>query len=237
MQTAVNSLNATVIDWASRSDAIYVPSYRCNGDSMHHVNKGIVVIRVEDTDGVIIRKNAIRNVTSFSLAPFDDCFDYHKGANVENSEDKSSLQQGMNVRGISVGAVSDFEKKGTPSLISNNRMYNFFSEHAKYIVGIDIQGKSDSLSIRNNKIDLMKGTKDDPTDAYIALRVREYSAPISDNNIEIQQNNFFAQEVQTMPTKPLGCRSKVRKSEWDLGNTPGGCPFGFKVSSNIFEGA
>jgi hypothetical protein len=48
LQTIVNSIDETIIEWASSSNGIYEPKYRCNGDSMHHVGKGMTIIRVED---------------------------------------------------------------------------------------------------------------------------------------------------------------------------------------------
>ena len=54
--TATNTIPQTIVTWAEgvpvgkpREVPTYKPLYRCNGDSMHHVAKGIVVIRVEET--------------------------------------------------------------------------------------------------------------------------------------------------------------------------------------------
>ena len=103
-QTAPNTISPTIIEWAESEDMVFNPSYRCNGDAMHHVNKGIVVIRVEDTEGFQIEGNSISEVKNLSPKPFTKCFDYHAGASDENEGE----QQGGNVRGISVAAVRGF---------------------------------------------------------------------------------------------------------------------------------
>lgn len=48
LQTGVNTLATELLVWAMDGSELD-PSYRCNGDSMHHVGKGIIIIRVEET--------------------------------------------------------------------------------------------------------------------------------------------------------------------------------------------
>jgi len=76
LQTGINTIAQSLIDWATGGYS-YEPYYRCNGDSMHHVGKGIVVIRVEDTKGFRIQNNHITNVQNLSLMPHQGCDDYH----------------------------------------------------------------------------------------------------------------------------------------------------------------
>lgn len=233
LQTVVNSLDATIIDWASNSDVVYEPLYRCNGDSMHHVVKGMTVIRVEDAVGFQIEDNIIRGVMNLSPAPFDECYDYHKGANIENADDESALQQGMNIRGISVSAVTGYNDAF--SSISRNVMNKFSSDYAKIVVGIDVQGKSNSISIQENTINMKEGTGEDPTDEYVALRLRKYS-DVPENDIYVDAN-LFAQEIQTLTvaiTEVSGCkRNNGNGNDWKVGDNPGGCPFGFKSKNKV----
>jgi hypothetical protein len=55
-QIGTNTIQQAVIDWAMGIPTgtppalpTYSPLFRCNGDAMHHVAKGMTVIRVEDT--------------------------------------------------------------------------------------------------------------------------------------------------------------------------------------------
>ena len=106
LQTGVNTISPQLVEWASTNGATFVPTCRCNGDSMHHVSKGNMIIRVEDTEGFEIVDNTIAGVTNLSPTPFDvgNCADFHLGASVENANE----QQGGNIRGIAVAAVTGF---------------------------------------------------------------------------------------------------------------------------------
>ena len=66
LQTGVNTISDVLIEWA-RDGTVLDPYYRCNGDSMHHVGKGIVVIRVEDTINFLIRNNVSSSLSNVAL--------------------------------------------------------------------------------------------------------------------------------------------------------------------------
>ena len=244
LQTMVNTINPTIVNWASSGTEVYEPQYRCNGDSMHHVSKGMAMIRVEDAVGFDIRGNTIARVFNLSPPSFDNCFDYHKGANIENSENEASLQQGANIRGISIAASTG--RVDGRSTLKNNNIQNFNSDEAVVMVGIDIQGKSDSITIKQNRVNLKNGVLENVDDQYIALRLREYS-DVPESDIILRNNNLL-QEILSMATEMTevdGCAVNGNgrsangeiKSEWKLGESPGGCPFGFrqKKVKNVFE--
>ncbi len=221
LQTFVNSINTTIIEWASSGTATFEPRYRCNGDSMHHVNKGMTMIRVEDAMGFDIRRNIISHVSNLSPPAFKDCFDYH------GAGDESGPQQGANIRGISVSAVTSYKKR--LSSVVGNRIKNFKSEEANIIVGIDVQGKSDSISIMRNGIELAKPKKKQIAnkDKYIALRMYQESEDV------IIMNNHLAEKIVLsrgeISNTSRGCPMKKR-IEWHNGELPGVsvCPFANK---------
>lgn len=113
LQTSVNTINSTIVRWAESDSAIYNPRYRCNGDSMHHFSKGIMAIRVEDTIGFYISGNRIANIENLSLEPFDQCTDYHDGANNPDDSDREAA----NIRGLSIGAVTRFSSTTSSELL------------------------------------------------------------------------------------------------------------------------
>eukprot|EP01082_Thalassiosira_pseudonana_P006261 g5838.t1 g5838 contig20:267481-269540(+) len=135
LQTGVNTIDVGMIDWAMNPELVFDPKFRCNGDSMHHVVKGSIIIRVEDTQGFSIKGNTINaaSVVSgpasstpeyFSLFQSDNslpdanqaswtCETYHFGASIEDG----SEQQLANLRGISVAAVSSKVKNGNGNAI------------------------------------------------------------------------------------------------------------------------
>ena len=63
LQTGVNTISDELLAWA-RDGGQLNPYYRCNGDVMFHVGKGIVVIRVEDTINFMIRNNVSSSLAS-----------------------------------------------------------------------------------------------------------------------------------------------------------------------------
>ena len=234
LQTSANTIAPEIVTWASGS-TLFQPSFRCNGDSMHHVVKGSILVRVEDTQGFNIDGNTMGSAVVlsgppaasqeyFDLFPGTDmwtCTDYHKGASIEDGTE----QQLANLRGISVAAVSHF-LLSKESTISGNRLTNFKSQYANSIVGIDIQGKSQGVLVADNFVNLKSGTRAAPNDQYIACRVRKY---VSQDDI-VKRNNVFHQEE--FFEEVAGRNLRWRKipdnhpisvlTEWDLG----GCPYG-----------
>lgn len=220
-QTIINTIPPSMVEWASSSSSTYSPMYRCNGDSMHHVNKGIVVIRVEETKGFDIFKNTISGVRNLSPEPFPHCSSFHTGASYENFGE----QQSGNVRAISAAAVRGYVK-GFYSSIKLNNIFDVDSLNANVVVGIDVQGDSQRVEIKSNEVDLKSEVGEDPSDEYLALRVREN---VDGSSMFIIQSNKFVQEQQILSNR-RNLRSELPKDahhrnlqEVDLKN--GGCPF------------
>ena len=145
-QTGPNTINQELVDWAKGTDPLpNGPEYICNGDSMFHVVKGIIVIRVEETRGYSITGNTITDVTSHSVAPFTQCDEFHPLSSKENFKE----QQAGNIRGISVAAVRGYDGNGNKkSDIRNNILHNFELSTANVIIGIDAQGDSEEIIIQ-----------------------------------------------------------------------------------------
>ncbi len=174
----------------------------------------MIMIRVEDTDVFNIMGNTISNIENLSVAPFATCDDYHVGASSENANE---LQAG-NIRMISAAAVRG------PSKIKNNVIGLASSNSASnpLIVGIDIQGDSEGISIEHNHVDLeaSHGNLFDPNDEFISVRIREDVH----SSVSLANNNELKQESQVLN----GNRIRGRKlkahpnvAEWQVG----GCPF------------
>ena len=202
LQTGVNTISPKIVKWASSENDVLTPAYRCNGDSMHHVSKGTMVIRVEDTEGFIIRNNSIMNVENLSPIPFDvgNCTDFHLGASIEDANDR----QGGNIRGISVAAVTGFVNDNGPkqsSLIEGNTIFDTMSKNSNVIVGIDIQGESSDIEIDFNIVDLdgevSTSTHNNLFDNYIAFRMRENVVLNNGRGaVVLGENNDFEQEIE-----------------------------------------
>jgi hypothetical protein len=228
LQTNVNSVGLPLIQWAESNNPLFTPKFRCNGDSMHHVIKGSIMIRVEDCKGFHIQGNTIDEVQILSQGPVDDlCKDFHKGASFADGSDRMLAD----LRGISVAAVSAYDDSLTSgndeSMISHNTITNLKSESAKLIAGVDIQGVSEGVDIANNYVNLDPNVGDSPNDKWIGLRIRRNATAIF-----AKQNNNFVQGVvdeiidlsddSSRKLLPEYHPRPAGESEWPNN----GCPFG-----------
>ena len=242
LQTGVNTISPQIVDWASNETATFTPTYRCNGDSMHHVSKGNIIIRVEDTEGFEIVDNNITGIKNLSPPSFNvgNCADFHLGASIENANE----QQGGNIRGIAVAAVTGFTNNNEvngpkqSSLIQGNTIVGASSENSNVIVGIDIQGESSDIEVDFNFVDL-DGIEHDIFEhsKHIAFRCRENV--VSNNGrgaVTLGTNNEFEQAIEVLNKQGKGGTRNLRalqdvhknvpmpegfENEWEYG----GCPF------------
>lgn len=219
LQTNVNSVSLPLIDWAEGNNSLFAPSFRCNGDSMHHVIKGSIMFRVEDCQGFKIKGNTIDDVEVKSKGPVELCVDFHKGASFLDGSDRMLAD----LRGISVAAVSAFDDAlstgNDASSISHNTITNFKSQSANLIAGIDIQGFSEGVDIENNYVNLDSIVADVTGDKWVGLRIRESASAIF-----VKKNNSFLQgEIQESRRKlPEYHPRPAGDSEWPNN----GCPYG-----------
>jgi hypothetical protein len=235
----VNSIDLTIVLWANGIDEkfkVYTPKYRCNGDSMHHVIKGVVGIRVDKVAGFSVRENEIINITNLSEKPFTNCNDYHF-----MSPENANEQQLGNVRGISIAAGAGYTGRvtrgttrggrGTPtteSNIKNNKVVGAFSEHANKIIGIDIQGVSNEIRIIGNKVDLAAdGVEQGPTSKMVGVRIRSSVSNCSQRR-NVLMNGVVKEVVETGSLRKDRALVSIPDGhptgDWHYGETTG-CPF------------
>ncbi|GFH61539.1 hypothetical protein CTEN210_18015 [Chaetoceros tenuissimus] len=226
LQTVVNTISPSIVEWASSSNNILTPHYRCNGDSMHHTIKGMNIIRVEDCEGFTISGNSINDIENLSDEPFDNCSSYHLGASIEDT----STQVGS-VRVISLAAVTGYVTGSqAKSQIAQNDLSNVTGQ---IIIGIDIQGKSDSCFIDSNVFDESFLPRDN-VEKSIAIRLREYVDSSVDGSQAIEigpNNNIDETQIEMLngstDSEHMRKLAELHKKmnigiEWKLG----ACPFG-----------
>lgn len=217
LQTSVNTLSSTLNEWARLGTALD-PSIRCNGDSMHHVGKGIVVIRVEDTTNFLIRNNRISHIDNLSVAPFSACDDYHA---LESSENAGEPQMGY-VRGISIASFSttdnlsfcEARERKSLNIVEDNDISGFSSTYPTYkTIGIDVQGQGMGAILQKNTIDLIKD--DHPN--VIGVRVRANT-----DGVRVRHKKLIDEGVLFEEEEVEGEEGTMRRLEV-AGSA--GCPF------------
>jgi len=200
LQTNVNSISPYVISWAEGANTAFTiaDKFRCNGDSMHHVIKGSIMIRVEDCQGFDIQGNTLDEVEILSKGPVGMCNDFHLGAAVADASDRMLAD----LRGISVAAVSAYDDSlstgNDASVISHNTITNFKAGSAKFIGGVDIQGASEGVNIENNYVNLDSAIGNDASDRWVGLRIRQSAV-----SINVKKNNNFVQGEQIEARRKL----------------------------------
>lgn len=219
LQTNVNTVSLPLIAWAEGSNTSFTPNFRCNGDSMHHVVKGSVMMRVEGSHGVNIQGNTIDNVEILSKGPVELCVDYHKGASFVDMSDRMLAD----LRGISLAAVTAYDNALTSgndaSTITHNTITNFKSQSAHLIAGIDIQGVTQGINIENNYVNLNATVGNVSGDKWIGMRIRQSAEAI----LVKKNNNFVQGEVKESRRKlPEYHPRPGGELEWPNN----GCPYG-----------
>jgi len=223
---SVSTIDDEVIEWASTAGAKFSPAYRCNGDSMHHVSKGMAMLRLEDTKGFKIKGNTFSNIKNLSFKQFDvsKCTDFHVGASVENLQEI----EGGNVRVISIAAVAPYGN-GNVSILRKNKIRRVGSKNGKVVIGIDIQGRSFGIDIDKNDVNLNQEANEETTDNIVAMRVRQF---VHSGSVNVGIKNVFREETQILNSvRRLGdekrkamlfeAHKNVNHNEWQTG----GCPF------------
>lgn len=188
---------------------------------MSQVNKGIIAIRVEDTQGFDIAKNKIKDIQSVGVEPFGACTDYHAGQSPENA----GMSQLGDVRVISIAATREYDDN-RDCTIHRNHIEDVGSSVGDVVIGVDIQGQTKGIDISNNQVDLKAKRKESVE--YIGLRIRKN---VDGSSIDIERNNRFKDGVQNLTTarrlrNPFSGapHGHIEGIEWENG----GCPFAKK---------
>lgn len=222
---SVSTIDKEIIDWASSNSGVFSPKYRCNGDSMHHVSKGMVMMRMEDTIGFKIMDNKFKSIENLSVAPFGSsfgtCTDYQNGLNKEDR----GYQQGGDIRVVSISAVAA-NPNGPVNEVQNNEILDVVSKNGNFTIGVDIQGRSKSINIDKNTVDIGESKDDYNRENTIDLRIREFVD--CKGTVKVGIENKFSQKVVILNGRCFEERTEKSllevhgniTNEWEVG----GCP-------------
>lgn len=134
------SIDQGVLDWIEQeqplSSIIAEPSdYLCNGDTMFHVNKGVIGLKIDGAQGVRMRGVSVRDLENFGAVGSGLCGDYefsHPGATLPG-------YGGAKVRGISIAGSSDVRLHGV-------RVSDLSSQWGS-VYGVDLLTDSENVEI------------------------------------------------------------------------------------------
>ena len=192
-----NTPNSTINDIMAKHNYKYI----CNGDSMHHLNKGNFGIKLDGGKNVFLNNISIKEIKNHSRMGSDIAGEYTKSH--KNQSDRSLGYTACNCRGISISASSNIHMDNIKidkiiSMNGNALGMDIFNSteycHIQYIHITDIQtgtkinnqwigkshhGKHTEYTINNpNKIPTGYGLRVDDTTCILDL-----------NNIKVSGEN------------------------------------------------
>jgi hypothetical protein len=98
-----NDPNAKITDIINKHNYQYI----CNGDSMHHLNKGNFGIKIDGGKNVLLQNIQVKDIKNHSRMGSDICGEYIKSH--KDQSDRSIGYTGCNCRGISISASTNIE--------------------------------------------------------------------------------------------------------------------------------
>lgn len=144
----VSRLNITqdIIDWIENESTLdsLVSSpddYLCNGDTMFHVNKGVIGFKLDGAKFVSVKNSGADHLVNLGAVGSEDCGNYaisHPAATLNG-------YGGAKVRGFSIAASHDVK-------IFNSSATNLTASNGS-VIGIDILTDSKEVEIKSNNID------------------------------------------------------------------------------------
>ena len=130
--------------------------YYCNGDSMFHVNKGVVAFKIDAAKNVRMRNTSINNVANLGTAGSTVCGDYWDTV----SHPKATLTGygGARARGYSFAGSSHV-------VLKNSRISNLTASQGSSI-GVDIFTDAKHVRIKRVEMERIEAGLDDPSIFY-----------------------------------------------------------------------
>ena len=146
LDTSRLSITNEIIDWienGARLDSLArgPEDFLCNGDTMFHVNKGVVGFKMDGAKNVLLKNTSAENLENFGDLGSYICGDYEK------SHPDATLPGygGAKVRGYTFAGSQNV-------FVKNSDALNLKS-HAGTVIGFDILTDSDKIKIKNISVD------------------------------------------------------------------------------------
>lgn len=139
------NITPEVLDWVEGRAATWTQDtqrYLCNGDSMFHVNKGVVAFKIDGANDVRLQNTSARNLINQGAPGAEICGDYSQG----KSHPAATLPGygGARVRGYSFA--------GSANVRLNRTTISHASAAAGSAIGIDVMTDSRNLVARHTDV-------------------------------------------------------------------------------------
>lgn len=199
LDTSRNGINSDIIAWIESDKplktyldtvkGVHPTGYICNGDQMHHVNKGVIGFKLDGAYDVTVDGAAVENITNIGGVGSSLCGDYlisHPKAHLPG-------YGGANVRGVSVSGsnhvnIRNFDAINLRSLAGSS-------------IGVDLMNDSKNIVLEDlflMRLDAKESMNSRPTKdpAAIGVRVGEQLEGVEASRCcSYELNGYAAQEM------------------------------------------
>lgn len=178
------SLSPAVLSWIEGQSPLSTlassPSkYLCNGDTMFHVNKGVIGFKMDGAHDVRLVNTSVHRLRNFGQAGSTLCGNY----NFSHPQATLPGYGGARVRGYSVA--------GTTKLVMRNTEIRNLQSAAGDVIGVDVLTDSSQIRLRKLKVRrLNAGNEATPSNLGFDAPPNAIGVSISNQSSDIQINNL-----------------------------------------------
>ena len=138
------NISGTILDWVE-GDTTFAEAglgYLCNGDSMFHVNKGVIGFRMDSATNVSLTNTSVSDLTNLGRAGSGMCGDYGSGV----SHPAATLD------GYGGSATRAYTFAGSDGVVVRSATAQRLSAHAGAVVGFDVLTDGSNITFRSSSV-------------------------------------------------------------------------------------
>ncbi len=159
------NISAEILDWVEGGVSLQTAglSHLCNGDSMFHVNKGVIAFRVDGAIGVRLVDTSIDGLSNLGEGGSTVCGDYGSGVS----------HPGASLHGYGGATVRGYSFAGSRSVTVRDASASDLTSLAGPALGVDVLRDSADITLtRLALVGLAAGSSPSPTPPGTAAGVR-----------------------------------------------------------------
>ncbi len=166
LSTSRNSIHPNIVKWADNKinwSELNV-TFVCNGDGMFHVNKGVVIFKMDGSENIVLENchcTNISNSSSLGSKLANDSFDYKHRIGISHPRTSLNGFGGCNLRGFSFSTSKNV-------FVYDCSCRNLISKRGQ-VYGFDLHGYSKKIILENSEVVGLKAGGENKKDLDLYL--------------------------------------------------------------------